>query len=151
VSNGGNETLQYSYVSESARRPPLGQGNAVTILQSHGVMVGVSPSMTVAISPIDMWSWRARQQRFNLGWVRGVFGKLKVFRLTCMQILAEADGALTHDEAIALGSQNIEKLLGLDINDQDREMVAYSGGDIFSFESKAVAVIQPLRARVDLL
>jgi len=71
--------------------------------------------------------------------------------LTSIQILAEADGALSHNEAIALGSQNIEKLLGLDINDQDREMVAYAGGDIFSFESKAVAVIQPLRARVDLL
>jgi len=68
-----------------------------------------------------------------------------------LQILAEADGALTRNDAIALGSKNIEKLLGLDINDQDREMVAYAGGDIFSFESKPVAVIQPLRSRVDLL
>jgi hypothetical protein len=57
---------------------------------------------------------------------------------------------LSHRDAIALGSTALESILGLEINDQDRDMVAYAGGDMFSFESKPVAAIVPLRARVDL-
>lgn len=121
------------------------KGNAITVLKAHNVTVGVAS--------IDMWSWRARQARFDLGWVSCnaiccCFASHANPRRT--QIKAEASGELSHTDAIALGSLDIEKLLNLGINDQDREMVAYAGGDIFSFESKAVAVIQPLRARVDL-
>ncbi|KAH7107924.1 hypothetical protein BKA62DRAFT_680428 [Auriculariales sp. MPI-PUGE-AT-0066] len=106
-------------------RPPLAEGSAVSTLLAHNV--------TTAVAKVDMWTWRARQTRFNLGW-----------------ILAESNGALNHRDTIALGSTAMEKLLGLDINEQDRDMVAYAGGDIFSFESKPVAVIVPLGARVDL-
>jgi hypothetical protein len=66
------------------------------------------------------------------------------------QALLESSGEFTRDDAVAFGLTSIEKLLGIEVNDDDREMVAYARGDIFSMESKSVAVISPLHARVDI-
>ena len=52
---------------------------------------------------------------------------------------------------MAIGSTNIEKLLGGKVETEDREFVATEGGDLFDFESKVRAIISPRRALVDLL
>lgn len=57
---------------------------------------------------------------------------------------------MTKAEALAMGSTNIEKLLGVNIPTHVRDMVAYHG-DIFDLSAKAVAVISPERQLVDLL
>lgn len=56
---------------------------------------------------------------------------------------------MTKVEALALGSTNVEKLLGVNIPNHLREMVAYHG-DIFDLSAKAAAVISPTRQLVEL-
>jgi hypothetical protein len=55
-------------------------------------------------------------------------------------------------EALALGSINIQKLLGVKaIYTEASDLVATKGGDLLEMESKVVAVISPRRRLVDLL
>ncbi|EJD52321.1 hypothetical protein AURDEDRAFT_111071 [Auricularia subglabra TFB-10046 SS5] len=108
-----------------ARRPPLEKGNNLSILLAHNV--------SVAIGRPGMWRWRARQLRFDLNWA-----------------VLESDGALSYSDALALATTNVEALFGLELNPNDRDMVAYAGGDMFSQESKVVAVVAPLQSRVDV-
>ncbi|KAH7100379.1 hypothetical protein BKA62DRAFT_252537 [Auriculariales sp. MPI-PUGE-AT-0066] len=109
-----------------ARRPPLARGNAVTTLKAHNVTVAVARTDGfVGINP--------RQLRWDLGWV-----------------LSEADGALSYREVVELGSTNLEKMLGLELDNNLRDLVAYAGGGMLSFESKPVAAIVPSKARVDI-
>ncbi|KZV83698.1 hypothetical protein EXIGLDRAFT_728044 [Exidia glandulosa HHB12029] len=108
-----------------AKRPPLESGNNLSILKAHNV--------SVAFGHSEMWGWRARLLRFDLSWAE-----------------AETDGALSRADFLALATTKLEALLGLEVNEADREMVAYSGGDVFSLESKVTAVIAPLQGRVDL-
>ena len=69
-----------------------------------------------------------------------------------MQLALDAGGDISKSEAIALGSTNVEKLLGgkVDVAD-DREFVATEGGDLLAFKSKVKAVISPRRGFVHLL
>lgn len=60
----------------------------------------------------------------------------------------ESNGTLSRSEAIALGSSNIETLLGLEAQE---DLVAYHGGDIFDLSSRVAAVISPKRGFVDLM
>ena len=59
---------------------------------------------------------------------------------------------MTKNEALALASTNLERLLGLEENTSDylADLVAYEGGDIFDFSSKAVGVLSPRKGVVDL-
>jgi len=54
----------------------------------------------------------------------------------------EAGGRLTKEQSIALGSTNVEKLLGglVEIA-EPRDLVATEGGSLMEFSSKVVAVI----------
>ncbi|KAG6911111.1 hypothetical protein DXG01_003851 [Tephrocybe rancida] len=101
--------------------PPLTEHNAVTVLHANGVRVGLG---------IDE-AWDARNLRFDIGWAA----------LT-------ANGQLSKAEALALGSVNLEILLGLDTGNSD--LVATKGGDLLGFEGKVIAVISPNQGKVDL-
>jgi len=59
------------------------------------------------------------------------------------QVAIEAGGAISRADAIALGSVNLEKLLGGDTRNGDADLVAWRGGDMFEAGSKAVAVVSP--------
>jgi len=62
----------------------------------------------------------------------------------------EAGGKISKEEAIAIGSVNLEKLLGLDVQAEETDMVATRGGDLLEMSAKVVAVVSPRRGIVDL-
>lgn len=59
----------------------------------------------------------------------------------------ESNGTLTRADAIALGSSNLEVLLGVEYQ---HDLVAYHGGDVFDLSSRPIAVLSPRRGFVDL-
>ena len=77
-------------------------------------------------------SWQGRNQRFELAWAA-----------------INADGLISDEEAIAIGSTNLEELLGLEVKTQG-DLVAYRGGQAFEMTSKVVAVVSESRAHVDV-
>ena len=60
------------------------------------------------------------------------------------------DAGLSKEEAFALATVNMEKLLGLKPHAGSRDLVATVGGDLLDYEGKAIAVISPRRAVVDI-
>ena len=64
----------------------------------------------------------------------------------------EAGGRISKLQALALASNNLEKLLGgnVELASGTSDLVATQGGDMFSFESKVVGIISPRRGSVDL-
>jgi hypothetical protein len=66
-----------------------------------------------------------------------------------LQALLDSPDTLTRSSAFAIASTNIEKLLGLSVDPYESDLVATSGGDLFSFEGKVIAVISPRRGKVD--
>lgn len=73
-----------------------------------------------------------------------------------VQVAINLGRRLSEAEAIALGSTNLEKLLGgrdesLSGTVPTRDMVVTQGGGLLDFGSKVVAVISPRRGVVDLL
>ncbi|CEL60594.1 hypothetical protein RSOLAG1IB_03832 [Rhizoctonia solani AG-1 IB] len=106
--------------------PPLSRHTPLQILQKAGVTVGLgSSSITVT------QAWDVPQTRFNLGWA-----------------IADSNGTLGVCEALALSTTNLKKLYRLP--DLDTDLVAYRGGDAFSYSSKPVAVVSAERGRNDL-
>lgn len=68
------------------------------------------------------------------------------------QAAIEADGKISMKQAMALGSTNVEALLGGDVETGGRgDLVAVQGGTLLDMSSKVVAVISPRRSLVDLL
>ena len=70
------------------------------------------------------------------------------------QAAIDAGGEISKAQAIAMGSTNVEKLLGgrVEAEPEDaRDMVVTAGGDILDFESKVIAVVSSRRKVVDLL
>lgn len=65
------------------------------------------------------------------------------------QALLDSPQTLTKASALAIASSNIERLLGLDLDPYDGDLVATTGGDLLSFEGKVAAIISPRRGRVD--
>lgn len=65
------------------------------------------------------------------------------------QVALESGGAVSKEEALAMASSNIEKLLGID-SVANTEFAVTSGGDIFSLDSKVVGMISSRRGVVDL-
>lgn len=57
---------------------------------------------------------------------------------------------ISPEEALALGSVNVEKLLGVDSGNYG-DLVATRGGGLLDLGGKVVAVISPRRGLVDVL
>jgi len=104
--------------------PPLTAETSISTLLAHNVTVGVGV----------LESWEARNTRFDIGWAA-----------------LETGGKVSKAEAIALGSVNLYKLLGVKIEADKMELVATIGGDLTEHESKVVAVVSARRGRVDFL
>ncbi|KAK7472814.1 hypothetical protein VKT23_000921 [Stygiomarasmius scandens] len=103
--------------------PPLTEHSPVSKLISHNVTVGIG------VQEI----WDARNLRFDIAWAS-----------------LEAGGKISKEEAIAIGSVNLEKLLGLDVQAEETDMVATRGGDLLELSAKVAAVVSPRRGMVDL-
>ncbi|KAF8322076.1 hypothetical protein DL93DRAFT_2071836 [Clavulina sp. PMI_390] len=101
--------------------PPLSAQSSVGVLTDANV--------TVAIGIEE--GWQARNTRFDLAWAA-----------------LEANGTLSRTEALAMGSSNLETLLGLE---PQTDLVAYRGGDVFDLSSRVAAIISPARGFVDLI
>jgi len=68
------------------------------------------------------------------------------------QSALEADGKISREEAYALVSTNVEKILDLDdVADGGLDdLVAFDGGSAFEFSSKVVAVLSHHRGFVEV-
>ncbi|KAJ4483355.1 carbohydrate esterase family 9 protein [Lentinula aciculospora] len=101
--------------------PPLSL-NAVQQLIAHNVTVGLM------IAEV----WEARNLPFDVAWTS-----------------LDVNGTLGKEEAIALGSVNVEKLLGVKVEAQDADLVArgYSGDSLFP--GKVVGVLSPRKGVVE--
>jgi hypothetical protein len=71
-------------------------------------------------------------------------------RFDAAWVAIEAGGELDKETALGLVSSNLERLLGLDVK-TNRDLVAWSGGDIFDMSSKVVAVISNAREEIDIM
>ncbi|KAJ3867935.1 carbohydrate esterase family 9 protein [Lentinula novae-zelandiae] len=103
--------------------PPL-SSNAVQKLMAHNVTVGLM------IAEI----WEARNLPFDVAWTS-----------------LDVNGTLSKEEAFTLGSVNVEKLLGAELEAQDADLVAreFTGKDML-FQGRAVGILSPRRGVVEL-
>ncbi|RPD74182.1 hypothetical protein L226DRAFT_535646 [Lentinus tigrinus ALCF2SS1-7] len=117
--------------------PPQTADSLIGYLIKHNITVGVGPRGIGAIGHpgvIDMANSRARNLRFDIG----------------EAMLDAGPGLLDKASAFSLGSVNVEKLLGLELHDKERDLVATAGGDLLDYEGKVIAVISPRRGLVDV-
>ena len=65
----------------------------------------------------------------------------------------EADGKISREQANALVSTNVERILGLDdiVDGGLDDLVAFDGGSAFEFSSKVVAVLSRQWGFVEVL
>ncbi|TFK25671.1 amidohydrolase [Coprinopsis marcescibilis] len=101
--------------------PPLTSQTSVTALLDQGVTVGIGCQEI----------WDARNLPFDLRWAA-----------------IDAGGRLSEEEIIAIGSSNIEKLLGVERDPDSVELVVTRGGDILDTHSRVAAVISPQRGAI---
>lgn len=68
------------------------------------------------------------------------------------QAALESNGRISQDQARALVSTNLERLLGVEeaVGRGGGDLVAYRGGGPFDFAGKVVAVVSPERGLVEL-
>ncbi|KAF7428612.1 hypothetical protein PC9H_007839 [Pleurotus ostreatus] len=104
--------------------PPLSKLTSVTTLLAANVTVGVGVEE----------AWNARNTRFEIGWAN-----------------LDAQGDLTKADAIALGSVNLEKLLGIDEDSANNDLVVTKAGSITDFEAKVVGIVSASKDAVYLL
>jgi len=104
--------------------PPLTEESVIATLIAHNVTVG--------IGVIEKWT--AQNTRFDAGWAA-----------------LDSPTHVSREQALALVTTDLEKLLGVEVPGKDADVVAYRGGDVFNFGSKVVAVVSPRRSSVDLL
>ncbi|KAK0457772.1 uncharacterized protein EV420DRAFT_1271277 [Desarmillaria tabescens] len=102
--------------------PPLTENNVIGVLKAHNVTVGIGSSGT----------WSVRNARFDVAWAA-----------------LETPAALSKSEVLALGSANIETLLG--VEDDASDLVATRSGSLLDFEAKVVGIISSRRGLVDIL
>ncbi|PFH51544.1 hypothetical protein AMATHDRAFT_175162 [Amanita thiersii Skay4041] len=100
--------------------PPLTNDTSITQLLSHGVTVGVG----VGRKPF------VRNLRFDLAWAA-----------------LETEGRISKEEALAMGSVNIQHLLGVH---SEVDLVITHGGDLLELGSRVIGVISPRRKMVHL-
>ncbi|KAF8684214.1 Carbohydrate esterase family 9 protein [Rhizoctonia solani] len=103
--------------------PPLSRDSLITKLLKANVTVGLGV----------VEAWEARNTRFDIGWAA-----------------LESDGDINKQDALALGTTNLQKLLGLEGSELLGDLVAYHGGDCFDLASRPVAVVSGARGTVDL-
>ncbi|KAG8686547.1 hypothetical protein FRC09_014063 [Ceratobasidium sp. 395] len=103
--------------------PPLSKDSLISVL--------VKANVTVGVGVVE--SWEARNARFDIAWAA-----------------LESDGELGKHDALALGTTNLQKLLGLEGTDAVGDLVAFHGGSWSDLASKPVAVISSVRVRVDV-
>ncbi|TFY65180.1 hypothetical protein EVJ58_g2133 [Rhodofomes roseus] len=94
---------------------PLSETSAITALIDNNV--------TVAIGIEE--AWQARNTRWDASWAA-----------------LESGGEITKAEALALASVHVEKLLGVEVDDIESDLIATQGGDPLEFSSKDVAKMQ---------
>jgi hypothetical protein len=70
--------------------------------------------------------------------------------VTC-QAAIEAGGNIPKEKAFAIGSVNLQRLLGVEVKDGEMDLVATRGGDLLEISSEVVAVISPSRKSVDFV
>ncbi|KAJ2931515.1 hypothetical protein H1R20_g5580, partial [Candolleomyces eurysporus] len=102
----------FPYVWEDRRilpGPPLTNQSSIMALHAANVVVGIGCQEI----------WDARNLPFDVAWAA-----------------IEAGGRLSREDAIAIGSWNIERLLGVDRDADSIELVATRGGDLLDFHSK---------------
>ncbi|KAF8973201.1 carbohydrate esterase family 9 protein [Flammula alnicola] len=112
-----NPLRPFPYVWEDRRilpGPPISNNSAIMELISNNVVVGIGCE--------EIWS--ARNLPFDLGWAA-----------------IESGGRISKEAAIAIGSANVLKLLGVHIEDTKIDLVATRGGDLLNFESKVAAIL----------
>ncbi|PFH51541.1 hypothetical protein AMATHDRAFT_2992 [Amanita thiersii Skay4041] len=103
--------------------PPLTQKNALTVLMENHVTVGFGIEE----------KWSARNLRFDLAWAA-----------------IEAGNAISRTDALAVGSVNIEKLLGVN-GAAASDLIATRSGTLLEFSSKVVAIISERKEAVELI
>ncbi|TFK75384.1 carbohydrate esterase family 9 protein [Pluteus cervinus] len=119
-----NPSRSYPYTWESRRispGPPFTRHTGLAKLLAHNVTVGIGCEAR----------WAARNLPFDLGWAA-----------------IDSGGKINKAEAITLGSTNLEKLLGLDLRDEEVDLVVTEGGEILDMEARVVAVVSPMRKGV---
>ena len=123
--------------------PPISSETAITKLQSAGVLVGIG------VDTPDM----AKNARFDLTWVRPLL-RLRLTGSSLMRLYVQAglesSGRVNKRQAYALASTNLDKLLGIEHDNEDADLVAIEGGSLFDLSSKVAAVVSPQRGLVDL-
>src|ERR1700683_4739755 len=67
------------------------------------------------------------------------------------QAALEAHGEISKAEALALASVNLEKLLGVEPDHSQNDLVATRGGTLLDFQSRVVGLISARRGVVNLL
>ncbi|KDR75826.1 hypothetical protein GALMADRAFT_69126 [Galerina marginata CBS 339.88] len=121
-----NPARPFPYVWEDRRilpGPPISKHSAITELIAKNVLVGIGCE--------EIWS--ARNLPFDIAWAA-----------------IESGGGLSKEQALAIGSTNVLKLLGVDVEDAAIDLVATRGGDLLSFESKVAAILSPRQQVVHL-
>jgi hypothetical protein len=115
--------------------------SAITTLLAHGVTVG--------IGVVEQWS--ARNTRFDVAWVCN-FPFIVSPTLSCgYQAALESFDRISKEQALALASVNLEKLLGVKPSGGLGDMVATRGGTVLDSEAKVIGIISPRRGIVDLI
>ncbi|KAG6849822.1 hypothetical protein H0H93_004631, partial [Arthromyces matolae] len=116
-----NPPRPFPYTWEDRRilpGPPLSRDSAIAKLTKHGVTVGLGCEEI----------WGARNLPFDIAWAA-----------------LEAGGELSKTEALALGSVNVRKLLGVRA---EMDLVVTLGGELLESGSKVVGVISGDKMRL---
>lgn len=58
---------------------------------------------------------------------------------------------LSKEEAFAIGSSNIRRLLGVEVGEHLTDLIVTRNGDLLSSESKVIAILSPQRDATILL
>ncbi|PPQ63495.1 hypothetical protein CVT24_005152 [Panaeolus cyanescens] len=122
-----NPPRPFPYSWESRRilpGPPITNNTAVTELLAHNVLVGLGCEHV----------WDARNLPFEV-----------------TRVAIDSGNRLSKEQALALGTTNMRRLLGLDISDHDLDLVATRGGDLLNQGSRVVAIISAQRKMVEFL
>lgn len=126
--------------------PPLTNQSAVEALISQGVEIGIGCQEI----------WEARNLPFDVAWVSASPSTpvVKHANVTYLmtQAAIEAGGRITKEQAFAIGSWNVERLLGVERDAELVDLVATKAGDFLEDRhAKVVAIISPERQVVDIM
>lgn len=65
--------------------------------------------------------------------------------------MLESNGQIGRSQALALATTNLENILGVELDADSADLVAYAGGSVFDLSGKAVAVVSSARNVIDIL